>query len=86
MEEQINIRQLRNDVIRYYEDIGSIEMNEYGTAMGFFPMAGADLVQAEIKMNSQIATVNACDDETIIQIAESLGFDIDDYKMRGMRF
>ena len=86
MEEDINIEQLRRDVIRYYQDIGSIEMDEYGTAMGFFPFAMADLIQAENKMNGQIAEVRSCDDETLKQIAEELGFNLDDYKTRGMRF
>ncbi len=86
MEEQINIEQLRRDVIRYYEDVGSIEMDEYGTAMGYFPTATVDLIQAENRMNGNIAAVRSCDGETLQQIAESLGFDLDDYKMRGMRF
>ena len=84
--EEIDIGRLRQDVMRYYEDIGDLEMDEYGTAMGFFPTATVDLIQAESRKNSNIANVSSASDEELIQIATALGFDVDDYKVRGMRF
>ena len=81
--DQYDIGRLRQDVMRYYEDIGDLEMDEYGTAMGFFPTATVDLIQAESRKNANVAAVRSCDPDTLKEIAESLGFDLDDYKARG---
>ena len=64
--EEIDIGRLRQDVMRYYEDIGDLEMDEYGTAMGFFPTATVDLIQAESRKNSNIANVSSASDEELI--------------------
>ena len=84
--EELDYVQLRGDLIRYYEDIGSIEMEDFGTAMGFFPAATVDLIQAENRMNGQIAEVRNASNERLEAIASSLGFDLDDYRRKGMRF
>jgi hypothetical protein len=61
-------------------------MDDYGTAMQFFPMAVMDLGEAEIRMQNNISAVRYASDSSLEQIAEELGFDLDDYKKRGLGF
>lgn len=83
---EINYEQLREDMIRYLRDVGQSEMDEYGTAMQFFPVAMVDLGEAESRMNSNISIVRGASDRQLEAIANELGFDLDDYKTKGFGF
>jgi len=83
---EIDYERLREDMINYCYESGSSEMDNYGTAMQFFPMAVVDLGDAERRMNENIRTIRNASNSTLEQIANELGFDIENYKKKGFRF
>ena len=83
---EIDYERLRSDLINYFYQVGSNEMDEYGTAMQFFPVAVMDLSEAEARMKDNIAAVRYASNSRLEEIASMVGFDIDDYKKKGMRF
>ena len=83
---EIDYERLREDMINYCYESGSSEMDNYGTAMQYFPMAVVDLGDAERRMNENIRTIRNASNSTLEQIANELGFDIENYKKKGFRF
>ena len=82
----IDYERLRQDLINYCYDVGSSEMDEYGTAMQIFPVAVVDLSGAEQRMKDNIAAISYASNSRLEEIAEELGFDLDDYKKKGFGF
>lgn len=81
--EKIDYEQLRQDLIDYCYTTGASEMDEYGTAMQYFPMAVMDLGDAERRMKENIATIRNASNFTLEQIANELGYNIENYKSKG---
>ena len=83
---EIDYERLREDMINYCYESGSSEMNNYGSAMQYFPMAVMDLGDAERRMKENITTIRNASNSTLEQIADELGFNIGDYEKKGFRF
>ena len=82
----IDYERLRQDLINYCYDVGSSEMDEYGTAMQIFPVAVVDLSGAEQRMKNNIAAISYASNSRLEEIAAELGFDLDNYKKKGLGF
>ena len=83
---EIDYERLREDMINYCYEAGSSEVNNYGSAMQYFPMAVVDLGDAERRMKDNITTIRNASNSTLEQIADELGFNIRDYEKKGFRF